>query len=184
MIVPLPRKNPKMTYERLREMVVYDPETGIFTRGTAKRNRGEQWVPGEVVRGHRHKAGYHAICLDDCTYMAHRLAWLYVYGEWPPHTIDHVNLVKDDNRIANLRLATNAEQHRNIARTRSNSTGFKGVTYRPRAKKWEANITMPAAGHGERGKHKYLGQFDSPEDAHTAYQAAALAFFGEFARVE
>lgn len=107
------------------------------------------------------------------SYKAHRLAWLYMHGELPDKSIDHINGLKTDNRIANLRLATNAQQKQNRPRNLNNSSGYKGVA---RAEtKWRARINA-------NGRHYYLGRFDTPEDAHNAYVAAAHRLHGEFAR--
>ena len=172
--MPLPRANPLLTVHRLREVLRYDPLTGVFTQAAPR--QGAPFVPGKIVHGVRLKGGYRSMRIDSKSYLAHRLAWLYVHGEWPPHTIDHINLIKDDNRIANLRVATNSEQHRNMPLTRANTSGFKGVTWREKRKKWEANISLPGR------RQKFLGYFDTAEEAHAAYTAAAKEHFGKFAR--
>jgi hypothetical protein len=161
-----------ITAERLRELLDYDPETGVF-RWRARRG-GRAYanaVAGTIACRH----GYRQILVDLKLFLAHRLAWLYVYGEWPPGCLDHINRQRDDNRIANLRLATMAQNCAN-ARVRCNNTsGFPGV--RKHKQKWTAYIKY-------NGRQIHLGMFDAPEKAHKAYRAAAVAYFGEFARGE
>ncbi len=110
-------------------------------------------------------------------YLAHRLAWLYVHGEWPDCEVDHVNGNRSDNRISNLRLATPTQNRMNGARRRDNATGFRGVHFEPRRKKYVAQLKIGT-------QRKYLGQFDTAEAAHAAYLEAAKEFYGDFARSE
>ncbi|MBO4119859.1 HNH endonuclease [Cupriavidus gilardii] len=159
-----------LTAERVRDALVYCPDTGEFTwRASSPFNRFAG-KPAGCINGH----GYRIILLDGRIHMAHRLAWLYVHGELPPAQIDHVNGCRGDNRIANLRLCSGAENLRNRAMHAKNKSGYKGVSFKD--KKWRASI-----GHGGRTRH--LGLFDTPAEAAHAYDAAARATFGEFARV-
>jgi hypothetical protein len=100
----------ELTQERLKELLHYDPETGIFTNLT---QRGGHAKKGAVA-GTKNSIGYVCIRIDYDQYRAHRLAWLYVYGEFPEKFIDHMNEIRDDNRIINLRLATHQENLHNI----------------------------------------------------------------------
>ena len=156
------RPNSTLTQERLRELLHYDPETGIFTWRV---NRG--CVKAGAVAGSYMTNGYLHFGIDGRTYMNHRLAWLYVHGEMPPDMIDHVNHIKDDNRIANLRLADMSLNKQNQKRALSNNkSGFLGVHY---AKGWRAAIRID-------GKQVHLGRFKTPEEAHQAYLAAKRRF--------
>ncbi len=92
----------------------------------------------------------------------------------PDMVVDHINGDGLDNRRANLRLATYAQNSRYSRRAASNTTGFKGVTYAVREKRWQAQIVVD-------GRAKYLGSFEHPELAHAVYCAAARFYFGEFA---
>lgn len=157
-----------ITAERLRELLDYCPETGVFTWRVS--------VGGMKVgarAGCRNNRGYVLIRVDGTIYVAHRLAWLFTTGCWPAEFIDHVNCDRSDNRLVNLREATHAQNQAN-ARLPSNSTvGLKGVTRRK--SRWEAQIKYC-------GEKKYLGLFDTPEAAHAAYVAAAKGLFGDYAR--
>lgn len=124
------------------------------------------------------KDGYVIISLRGYRCFAHRLAWLYVYGEAPLLKIDHINRNPQDNRIANLRLATNRQNRANSKKRTTAPSPYKGVVRVPSGKshKWRAQI-------GINGKTHYLGWFDTPEDAQLAYVEAAKKMFGEFATV-
>ena len=156
---------------RLKELLHYDPETGIFT---SRVNRG-CWTPGKRVGGKR-KDGYRTIRIDYKDYKEHRLAWLYAYGRWPENDLDHVLGDEADNRIERLREALRVQNNANSKRSKNNRSGFKGVTLAPRCNdRWRARIA-------KGGQQISLGTFGSPEEAHIAYCEAALRLFGEFAR--
>ncbi len=156
-----------LTHARLLELVHYNPETGEFTRLEKGRRPN-----GNGKTGSRSGKGYVALRVDSKRYLAHRLAWFYVHGEWPSE-LDHINLDKTDNRIANLRLATRALNNANtVPRGKS---GFKGVV--AAYGRWRAGLTF-------NGSFHYLGLYDTPEEAHAAYRVAAEKAFGSFARME
>jgi hypothetical protein len=146
---------------RLKESLYYDPDTGIFTnlksRGAAKKGS---------VAGCKDSKGHSQIMLGNKRHQAHRLAWLYVHGNFPEKYIDHINEIKTDNRIVNLRLATCQENHQNQSSPQTNNTsGFRGVTWHKQHRKWMAQIMV-------NGKHKHLGYFDTAEQASEAYVTA------------
>lgn len=167
-------KRDLLTADRLRELLSYDPDTGVFVW---KVKRGGLAQAGTVA-GTILTKGHRAIEIDDVLHAAHRLAWLYVYGEWPIGWLDHANNKPDDNRIANLRLATPAENARN-RRTWSNRTLPKGVHRAKggRTKPFEARIFVD-------GRLKHIGCFATVDDAKAAYLAAAKVHYGDFARSE
>ena len=159
--------------ETVRRLLDYDPATGIFTwkpRGE-KRDWDTRWSGKQTGTK---CLGYLVISIYDRPYRAHRLAWLYVHGTWPNGGLDHINRDKADNRIANLRIATDSQNGANARRPRNNKSGFKGVYWFKPMRKWRAQI-------GINGKMQYLGDFDTPKAAHEAYMQAAAAMFGEFA---
>jgi HNH endonuclease len=149
--------------DRLREVLDYDPETGIFTWRVRV---STHCYPGDVAGYVCPQRGYVFIGLDRCLYPAHRLAWFYVHGEWPENEIDHRNGVRADNRLLNLRLATSAQNKQNCRKAR-------GVT--PWRNKWKAQI-----GLGNKVT-KYLGLFDTEEEAHQAYLMAKVEMHQFFA---
>lgn len=166
------QRETKLTAERLRELLNYDRATGLFAWRVIRK---WHFSPKSVV-GSINRWGYRKIRLDGQVYHAHRLAWLYVHGEWPAGQIDHKDAVRDHNWIDNLRLATNSQNQANSQLSiKRNSSGFKGVHFHQPNKKWRARI-------GVRGAIIHLGLFTTPEAAHKAYMDAARKYFGEFAR--
>jgi hypothetical protein len=153
---------------RLRELLRYDPATGVFIWLINKSNRVEfGTVAGSIVEDR----GYRSIRIDGRPYRAHRLAWLWMTGEWPSHGIDHINGIPGDDRWANLRAATQSQNLANMRKSSRNTSGFKGVFWHSGARKWRARL-----------KSIHLGYFDCPAAAHEAYMRAAREHFGEFAR--
>ena len=161
-----------ITADRVRELLEYDPATGLFEWRVARAN-----VKVGQRTGCLNSGGYRYIGIDNRLYKAHRLAWLYVYGRWPANDIDHINGVRDDNRIANLREATRSQNIANARGTRKNKSGFKGAYFLKRERKWLACITVC-------GKRQHIGLFTTAAGAHAAYVKAAKHHFGEFARTE
>ena len=151
-----------LTAERLRFLLDYDPETGIFVwkHITSKR------VKVGDIAGFADHHGYISIGVDGFAHRAHRLAWLYVTGQHPSKFLDHINGKRTDNRFANLREASFALNSQNQCNTRTNNTsGFIGVTWCKPLEKWRARISL-------RGKHLHLGLFETPTEARAAYLAA------------
>jgi hypothetical protein len=161
-----------ITAERLRESLDYDPATGVFTRRLVK---GGYKV--DDVAGSNNGRGYTIIRVDGRGYSAHRLAWLYVIGEWPIGDLDHINGDKADNRFCNLREATESQNLANSRMQADNTSGFKGVSWHKHARKWIACI-------GLNGKVKHLGYFDTRERAFIEYVFAAWRHFGDFAKID
>ena len=159
----------RVTLARLRELLQYDPETGEF-RWRVKRKKVN---PGDIA-GTAVGKRYHMISIDNRTYLTHRLAWLYVHERWPTEQIDHINSNPFDNRICNLREASCAENTRHRPGDQNSKSGLKGVCFRARVGKWEANIMS-------NGVARYLGQFETSDEAQRAYEQAALQLHGAFA---
>lgn len=151
-----------MNSEKLKELLHYDPETGVFIW---KVNRGGKAQAGTIA-GRTDGHGYRQICVCSTMYMAHRLAWLYVYGVLPKQQIDHINGIPDDNRIRNLREATQLENNQNNIKYSNNKSGYLGVCLYKQ--KWMAQIQT-------NGKKKYLGLFNSKEEAYAVYLKAKEA---------
>lgn len=161
-----------ITYQRLRELLIYCPETGKFSWRGVRANRLPEQSVGWISWN-----GYHCLGVDNHIYRAHRLAWLYVTGEWPKADIDHINGTRSDNRWNNLREATRGQNLANKRMDSRNTSGFKGVSWSRKCKKWQAHIKV-------NRKSQFLGFFESKEMAHMAYCEAAAKNFGEFARPE
>lgn len=159
-----------ITVSRLKEVLKYDPLTGIFLWLKKPRQRAMSAIAGSI-----NPYGYRQICIDQKTYKAHRLAWFFVYEEWPIGAIDHVNRSKDDNRIANLRPANHSLNQANSKLRTNNKCGFKGVYLHKISGLYMARVTY-------HRKNILIGYYKTPEEAHAAYIGAAREYFGEYAR--
>jgi hypothetical protein len=174
-ILPAHVEQKMLTHERLREVLNYDPETGIFTRRI------------DLHKG-RHKAGqrtgtqnnrFRFQWIDDRPYLEHRIAWFWMTGNWPKHQIDHKNLNAFDNRWANLREATVSQNAMN--RKGRSKSGAKGVYFiadknKCGSKPWRVHIM-------KEGKRHYIGLFSTLDEAKAAHAVAATRLHGEFARL-
>lgn len=165
----------------LRECLEYDYQSGFFLwrrrplqhfAGVRHFNRWNSLFVGKKA-GSPNSKRYTQITLDGVTYKAHRLAWMYHYGEYPALAIDHINGIHADNRIANLRLATKSENGMNRGPQENNTSGVKGVCWKPDEMKWIAQI-------GKGGKTIYIGRFDNLLDAVAARRSAEITLHGEF----
>lgn len=149
-----------ITQERLKELLYYDPETGVFT-----------WTFHNKFNAHKGKPctytanGRVQIMIKGKPYLAHRLAWLYVNGSFPSKHIDHINGDPVDNRISNLREATPTENAQNTRIRSDNTSGFPGVRLDTKKGKWHAQIRYC-------GKRYHLGFYPEKELAIRAYLAA------------
>lgn len=151
-----------LTQERVRELFDYDPETGVLFWKEYGYRAGSVW-----------SSGYRIVEVGGKALREHRLIWLWMSGHCPKY-VDHINGDKTDNRWCNLRAASKRENAQNM-RPRKNN--LKGTHYCSARKKYVAQIMAD-------GKHRNLGRFDTEQEAHEAYWAAAQKYFGEFARKE
>lgn len=160
-----------LTYEFVREVFSYEPETGEL-----------RW---KKVLSKRIHIGDAAGCLDDQgrikigiqkkDYFAHRIIWLWMTGEWPPFEVDHRDQIKSNNRWKNLRLATPSQNHRNRGAPSNNKSGYKGVCWDNNKNKWLVTINKNIDG---KKKHFHIGWFDDVYEAGAAYVKAALDIHG------
>lgn len=163
------KTRPLITQQRLKELLHYDQDTGVFTRISSRLSTCVNKPAGGI-----NYDGYRRIYLDGKNYFAQRLAFLYVHGSWPSLQMDHINGKRDDNRMANLREATSSENKHNQVLSRKNKSGFKGVCWHKSAKKWQARVML-------NGKAQYLGLFENIEDAADATREARNKLHGKFA---
>jgi hypothetical protein len=162
------------TAERVRELLDYDPLTGVFVwkRRTASCKRWNTKNAGKVAGG-SHNRGYTHIAIDRVKYLAHHLAWVFMTGNWPTDRVDHKDLNKKHNAWANLRFATPLENSANASVRSDNISGFRGVSFVSKRKTWQAKITRD-------GKTVFLGSFPTAELASIVYAAKARELYGEY----
>ena len=159
-------KESKLNQETLLKLISYDPQTGLMTRLTDASRR----TPKGSSVGSKERLGYLQANINGLPYKVHRLAWLYMTGEWPKGQIDHINGIKDDNRFSNLRCVNNQQNCQNQHKPRKNNTsGYRGVSWKKQQKKWQAAIRA-------ENKTKFLGYFDDPFLAHEAYKKAKAEY--------
>ncbi len=162
-------KRPReITAEYLRKIIIYDHDTGQF-----------RWPRRPDCKvGWSDDLGYvHVRIGKGKLYLAHRLAWMYVFGEWPEGVIDHINGCTSDNRISNLRVCTQQQNCQNRNPVSDRSSIRSGVSFDRHRKKFRAYITVSR-------KQMFLGRFGTAEEATEVRKCAELKFFGEFARQE
>jgi len=165
----MPSDHPPLTQARLKELLHYDPETGHFTWRV--RAGARALVGGRA--GCTGRRGYIEIWIERRIYKAHRLAFLYMTGGFPPAETDHINRDRSDNRWRNLRPATRLENAANKGLLCTNTSGYRGVNWFKPYQKWMARAS---AG----GKTKFLGYFDIPEEAAAVVEAWRKEHHGEF----
>jgi len=168
---------PIVTQQDLFDRFEYNPETGIFTYATAPYKKAQ--LLGQVA-GSVANNGYISIMIDKVHYLAHRLAWLYVYGEFPEQ-IDHINRNRLDNRISNLRLCTTVSNQHNTTHHVPGVSGVVGVSYNAREKAYRCRIM----GNGKRHCKQFLvSKYDSQDAALVAatmwITEKKVEFHGEF----
>jgi hypothetical protein len=164
-------KKSQLTAERLREVLFYEPTTGLFTWRCDRRRVKAGSVAGCLEK----ERGYIFIVVDGACHRAHRLAFLYMTGGYPDE-VDHADRNRANNVWRNLRAATRSQNRANAARHRNNTTGYKGVT---RVKRCPLRPFL--AYIGVNGKKIELGNYATAEEAHQAYCRAAKEGFVEFA---
>jgi len=152
-------KRPRVSIEKLKELLSYDPDTGLFIW---KISKGKGYAGN--VAGNQNSLGYLETSIGGTHYLLHRLAWFYVYEKWPDQDIDHINGIKSDNRISNLRDVSKSVNRQNLKKpVAGNSSGMLGVM--AIGNKFRAQI-------GIDGKPTYLGHFNTPDEAHQVYLEA------------
>lgn len=156
--------------EYLISLINYNHDTGEFRWIKTGKGRRLNGIAG--TKSH----GYILITINGTRYPAHRLAWLYVHGSHPKDCIDHINGNRSDNRISNLRQATNMQNHWNTKLRSTNTSGVKGVNFHKKAQKWCAEVWTD-------GKKNYLGLYEDIEEARRIVENFRKESHGEFANL-
>ena len=159
-----------LTQERLKQVLHYNPDTGAFTR----LNDSPKSKKGSIV-GYTNGRGWLRVKIDGKHYKLHRLAFLYMEGNFPPDEVDHINDVRSDNRWCNLRKATKSQNRVNMKSGGDSSTGYRGV--KPYLWGYRATVVK------DYGKY-HSGVFETAREAHLEYCKMAKALHGEFARFD
>lgn len=169
----------EIDFQYLQSILDYNPNTGSFVwkERCSPPSFNSKFAGKRAGNRKGGKYGnYWAICVDGTKYVAHRLAWAYVYGEWPDLDIDHIDGNGMNNTISNLRIATRSQNLMNAAKRTNNVSGIRGVSWHKQCKKWCAQIR-----HNKKAIH--LGLFETKEAAIMARKIKEQELFGEFARV-
>lgn len=152
-------ENCVITQKELKKILTYNPETGIFVwlknKGTARAGDYAGYIQN----------GYNVIMINGSNFRSHRLAWLYVYGEWPKEQIDHINHNREDNKLINLREVTHQENLKNITLKKNNKSGIMGVGWIKQNSSWRAYISS-------NKKWIHLGSFNDKFEAICARKSA------------
>jgi hypothetical protein len=158
----------------IEDSLKYNPQTGQLWWVQPSKGRDLTKPAGGL-----NKKGYYTVSItlsgNKKRLLSHRVAWFLYYGVWPKEQIDHINGVKTDNRLVNLREASNWQNQFNT-QSRGGTSRFKGVSFHKAKNNWRAVIQ-----HNRKSKH--LGSFDTEEEAAIAYNAAAKSLFKSFAKL-
>lgn len=156
----------KITQSELKEAIHYEPETGLFFW---RSNRANNKIKIGDIAGSITFKGYITISVKNTQYRAHHLAWFYIHGEWPIDRLDHINQIRCDNRILNLREVNNSENLKNKTRYKNNTTGISGVYWHSRDEVWQPKINLD-------GRQVHLGYFNDFFEACCARKSAEVKF--------
>jgi hypothetical protein len=159
-----------MNIDALKLLLRYDSETGLIYWVAKGKGMIKKKAAGTLLH-----SGYLGICIGPKRWQAHRVAWALHHGEWPKDQIDRINGVKTDNRICNLREATNCQNSKNLGLSKANKSGTKGVSYEKYTDRWKATIRVD-------GKSISIGRFNSIEEAAQARKLADQKHFKEWNR--
>ena len=159
-----------MNINELKSLLSYEPDTGVIRWIAQGKGRIKKKEAGTLLH-----SGYAGICIGPKRWQSHRIAWALHYGEWPKDQIDHINGIKTDNRICNLREATNAQNGKNLGLSKANTSGHKGVCFDKQTGKWRAIIKV-------NFKQINIGRYADLQDAINARVAAEQQYFGEWNR--
>lgn len=159
-----------IVYNYMKEFYSYDSDSGKFIRVKESRNSNPV---GTFVGTLNEELGYYVANIKCKLYYIHRLVWLYHYGEYPSELIDHINGDRADNRLSNLRLASYNGNQYNRRLSKNNKSGYKGVSWCKVRNKWLSQCMIGK-------KHKFLGYYDTADEASEVYQKYTKIHHGEF----
>lgn len=175
------KKNPPLSIERAAEVVCADFEYGKLTWKTTDANRNA--IVGEEA-GNIGAKGYRRVSIDNGLYLVHRVIFALAHGRWPAGRLDHINRIRLDNRLENLRECSASENRMNSSVRSDCVSGLKGASFDRRTGRYKAVIRMTGRG----GRRKYLGRYKTAEEAHRAFckasQERSSAFFSETTKPE
>lgn len=163
-----------LSLDLANKLLSYNPESGEFI-WLVNAGKSGHIKAGSVAGGIDSANGYRRIQINGKPYRAHRLAWFFATGKFPSEFLDHINGIKSDNRIANLREATSDQNNRNVGLRKVNTSGVVGVYKCANSRHWYAQIKV-------NGKNKHLGYFEIKEDAIKARKTAEDVYHGEFSQ--
>jgi hypothetical protein len=166
----------KVSYDRLREILTYIPDTGVWLwkdpPPRSKVNKGD--LAGCISRNTKHPDNcYRRIKIDGRMYKAAILAWFWTYGVWPSKDLDHANGDSLDDRINNLREATDSQNRANSRVPMHNTSGFMGINWNKRNKRWHVRVM-------KEGYRHWVGAFKSLDEAKEAHRNKSIELLGEF----
>jgi hypothetical protein len=166
---------PIITQEEVKKLLDYNPETGnlIWKRRDCAPASWNTKFAGKIAGSMTLANGYMKIGINNISYLQHRIIWVWVYGYLPEKEVDHINRVRHDNRLINLREANPAQNRQNRSKSSNNTSGITGVIYAKHHGKYHARIKV-------NGKSNHLGCFFTREEAIKARREAEGKYFGKF----
>lgn len=159
-----------MNIDHLKSLLSYEPNTGVIQWIAKGKGRIKKKEAGTLLH-----SGYVGICIGRKRFQSHRVAWALHHGSWPKDQIDHINGIKTDNRICNLREASNSQNGKNLGLSKANTSGVKGVSFEKYTNRWKASIRV-------NGKMISIGRFDKIENAIEARKVTEKKYFQEWNR--
>lgn len=159
-----------ITQSELKELLDYNPDTGVFTWKKTVNSRAVILS----AAGNQDYNVYIRITIYKKKYAAHRLAFLYMTGEWPKEVVDHINQIKNDNRWTNLREATVSQNNINSKKQKNNKSGYRGVYWYNKNQRWRVQIKY-------KSKYITLGSYTDIKEAAEVYKKKALELYGDYA---